>query len=175
MWNVGECGPPRSISDAEAPLTARSVPGVAVRSMRVTTPGVTQTEELEVEVSAQDELHVGAADRGGQVGSVAQPERGLNRHAGNGDRRMVKGQDAAVRRRLGQHLAQPGELRVADPSVSLTRHERVEGDDPVSADRGDRRTFTVGSLHPGLRPVPSPGVDVATAQHRRLKIAGMPR
>ncbi|HEX8344698.1 MAG TPA: hypothetical protein VF657_08135 [Actinoplanes sp.] len=80
---------------------------------------------------------------------------------------QVKGQNTTLRRRLSQNVAQPSELCVADLSVSLARHEGVEGDDPVSVHQGDSRTFTVGSLELSLRPVPPIGFDVATAQHRR--------
>src|SRR5215211_7034946 len=120
-------------------------------------------EDLQVEVSAEDEPHVRATDRPGEVGGIPQPESALDLDV-EGDGWMVAGEDGPVGRWLGQDLAQPVELRSADPPVTLARDEGIEGDDPVSGHVAGRRALTLSGAEQVLRLIGTRRVNVPAAQ-----------
>lgn len=79
-------------------------------------------QDLKVKVAAEDELHIGPADRRGQLVGIPQPQRPLHLDFQR-NRRVMEAQDRSTRRRVGQYLAQPVKLGTADLAVTLARHE----------------------------------------------------
>lgn len=108
-------------------------------------------QDLKMEVTAENQLHIGSADHRTQLVGILQPERPLHLDL-QCDGRVVEGQERAMRRGGGQDLPQPVQLGPADPPVILARHEGVK------SDHRQPSTVLAAARSPFARPTPRPGV-----------------
>ncbi len=108
-------------------------------------------------MTGEDAADVGAPDDGGQLVLMPQLEDVEQRQMA-GQRRVVHRQERAVRRRLGEDLGEPRELRRVEVAVMPPGNARVEG----------HQTQPVEIPHPGDRLFRGLGIEEDLAQHRAL-------
>jgi hypothetical protein len=87
-----------------------------------------------VQVPGQDPAHIGGPEHGGQPAFLAELDPAGHRDRAR-DRRMVQGQQGAVRCRPGQDVPEPDELIIGEFAVVLAGHGRIEDDDAQAAEQ----------------------------------------